>query len=193
MIELPSYHVAKAKVHLLSPQVLFGLTGGQSIQTTSNISLNLDNGVELVATYCPCSRLPILPMTFTIVTCNLWSDAFVYTDHTSSVYINILGQLKNNWSGAQKETLLWHQRLSHASIPWVQLLMCNCKWLKAHSSHESLHVGPFIYCKEPHGPVCNISCLKCASCIAAKATICKPGIWSGGLQPPSQEKLWQIC
>ena len=102
-------------------------------------------------------------MSSSTITCNLWSDAFVYADRTPSVYANIIGQLNTN------------------------LLMCNCKWLKAHSSCQSLHAGPFIPCKEPCGPVCNISCLKCASCIAAKATICKPGICSGDLQPPSQK------
>ena len=96
MIELPDYHVAKAEVHLLSIQVLLGLTGGQSIQTTSNISLNLDNGVELVATYSPHSRLPSLPLTSTTVTHNLWSNAFVYTNNTSPIYSNILGQLNTN-------------------------------------------------------------------------------------------------
>ena len=92
MIELPGYHIAMAEVRLLSPQVLLGLSGGQLIQTTSKVSLTLDNGVELVATYCPCSRLPILPMGSTTITCNLWSDAFVYTDCMSSIYTNIPGQ-----------------------------------------------------------------------------------------------------
>ena len=109
MIELPGCHIAMAKVRLLSPQVLLGLSGGQLVQTTSKVSLTLDNGVELVATYCPCSRLPILPMGSMTVTCNLWSDAFVYASNTSSIYTNILGQLNNNLSAAQKETLLWHQ------------------------------------------------------------------------------------
>ena len=100
MIEIPGYHIAKAEVHLHSLQVLLGLSGGQSVQTISNISLNLDNGVELVTTYCSCSQLPILPMSSSTITCNLWSDAFVYADRTSSVYVNVLGQLNTNLSVA---------------------------------------------------------------------------------------------
>ena len=63
--------------------------------------------------------------------------------------------------------------------------MHDCKWLQTHDSCHALHTGPFIPCKEPRGPVCDISNLKCASCITAKATIRKPDCCP--VIPPSQK------
>ena len=59
-IEVPCYHIPKAEVRLLSPQVLLGLAGGELIQTSADVRLCLSNGLVLIANYCPRSRLPLL-------------------------------------------------------------------------------------------------------------------------------------
>ena len=77
MVELLGYHIPKAEVCLLSPQVLLRTIGGQALQTTMNIEISLDNGIELCAIFCPRSNLPILPLTTKIQGKNkFWDNAF---------------------------------------------------------------------------------------------------------------------
>jgi hypothetical protein len=80
MVELLGYHIPKAEVRLLSPQVLLRTIGGQALQTTINIEISLDNGIKLLAIFCPRSNLPILPLTTKIQGKNkYWDNAFGYT------------------------------------------------------------------------------------------------------------------
>ncbi len=85
---------------------------------------------------------------------------------------NILGDNNTNLSASQKELLLWHQRLSHASIGWVQSLTRKKQWLTS-EGNKLMHSGPFIVTKN-NAPTCDVSCLKCAACLCAKATIKTP-------------------
>ena len=173
-LELPAYHMPKAEVRLLSPQVLLTLAGGESRQTASGVHICLGSGIELAAPICPRSNLPILafhchtdsaPRSF-------WSDAFAFT--ATDVSQSVLDDSNVNLSAAQKETLLWHHRLSHASISWIKLLMRDRKWLKDHYDETSLHQGPFIPCKHPRSSVCDTSSLKCTACLCAKAHVRSP-------------------
>jgi hypothetical protein len=86
---------------------------------------------------------------------------------------NILKDENTNLSISQKEMLLWHQRLSHASIGWVQLLMREKQWLKGEEGDSSLHSGPFIVAKHK-APTCDVTRMKCAACLCTKATIKTP-------------------
>jgi hypothetical protein len=61
-IELLGYHLPKADVRLLSPQVLITTTGGQLLQTDKGIDISLNNGINLFAQYCPQSNLPLIPL-----------------------------------------------------------------------------------------------------------------------------------
>jgi len=69
---------------------------------------------------------------------------------------NILGEENTNLSISQKELLLWHQCLSHASFGWVQTLMRKKQWLKSEQDNL-LQSGPFIVAKTmlQHAMVCN--------------------------------------
>jgi hypothetical protein len=42
------YHIPKAEVHLLSPQVLLRTIGGQALQTTTNIEISLNKWDQTV-------------------------------------------------------------------------------------------------------------------------------------------------
>jgi hypothetical protein len=115
MVELLGYHIAKAEVHLLSPQVLLRTIGGQALQTTTNIEITLDNGIKLCAKFCPRNNLPILSLTPKIQgKNNFWDNAFGYTLSNVSDTRSILSQVNTNLSSSQKELLLWHQRFLHA-------------------------------------------------------------------------------
>ncbi len=61
-IEVPGYHMPKAEVCLLSPQVLLQTIGGHSNQTANGIDISLNNGINISATYCKQSNLPIIPL-----------------------------------------------------------------------------------------------------------------------------------
>ena len=119
-VELPGYHIPKAKVRLLSPQILLKTIGGQSQQTTKGIAVSLDNGIEMNAILCPRSNLPVIPLAVANLTKScLWTQAFgfsVDTFHDLPLIRSVLYQENTNLSESQKELLLWHQRLSHASI-----------------------------------------------------------------------------
>ena len=177
VLELPGYHIPNAEVRLLSPQVLLATVGGQAIQTTTDLRIHLNNGISLVARYCPHSNLPLLPCCENAASC-FWSNAFKFSDSTTlsfSINHSVLMQYNDNMSESQKELILWHQRLSHASISWIQPLMRDHKWLKSNYSENSLHQGPFIPCKELRTTKCNTQGLKCAACQMAKACTRSPG------------------
>jgi hypothetical protein len=130
-VELLGYHIPKAEVRLLSPQVLLRTIGGQALQTTTNIEITLDNGIELCATFCPRSNLPILSLTTKFQEKNkFWDNAFGYTLSNVSNMHSILSQVNTNLSSSQKELLLWHQCLLHALLSWIQILMRDRKLLK---------------------------------------------------------------
>jgi hypothetical protein len=148
-VELLGYHIPKAEVPLLSLQVLLRTIGGQALQITMNIEINLDNGIELCATFCPRSNLPILSLTTKIQGTNkFWDNAFGYTLLNVSDMCSILSQVNTNLSSSQKELLLWHQRLLHALLSWIQILIHDRKWLKDKNNNAALlHSGPFITAK----------------------------------------------
>jgi hypothetical protein len=129
-VEVKGYHMPHASVRLLSPQVLLQTIGGQSLQTTKGISLTLNNGVKLFATYCPQNNLPLLPLARPDDNDRcFWSHAFGFNANEfhkiNSVRSSLLHNNNTNLSQSQKEVLLWHQRLSHASVQWIQSLMRN--------------------------------------------------------------------
>jgi hypothetical protein len=106
-----------------------------------------------------------------------WSSAFGFNmaniDEINRIRPTLL-QININLSSSQKELLLWHQWLSHASISWVQLLMRNESFLPCNNDHTAaLHIGPFIKTKS-HAPSCDTMSLKCAACLCAKAAVQLP-------------------
>ncbi len=173
-IKVVGYHIPTAEVRLLSPQVLLQTVGGHAFQTVQWIDFTLDNGFQMVAKFCPQSNLPLLSLAPPYQEIfSFWDEAFGYSI-TNLQAINkirsILGAENTNLSSSQKELLLWHQKLSHALLNWVQMLMRNRKWLKSQSNDdEALYSGPFIRIKS-RAPVCDIAHLKCAACLCAKAS-----------------------
>ena len=107
ILELPRYHIPNAEVCLLSPQVLLMTIGGHVSQTTALYRVNLDNVIELVAQYCPCSNLPLLSC------CDqkdcFWSRAFDISEESTLAFTiqqNVLLPENTNLSASHKELLL---------------------------------------------------------------------------------------
>lgn len=186
-IELLGYHIPSADVRLLSPQVLLDTFGGQGIMTGSGIDFALSDGNRFSASLCPRSNLPLIPLALHPMR-NFWNEAFGYTlPNVQAIQgvKSLLSQENTNLSSPQKELLLWHQRLSHASLDWIQMLMRDRKYLSATNADSSLHSGPFIKTKS-RAPVCDVSKLKCSACLCAKASVRSPSDQS---PRPSQKKL----
>ena len=181
-LELHGYHIPGVEVRLLSPQVLLSTFGGHTTQTTRKIEVCLANGMILHAHLCPRSCLPLLPFVPEIDHHSFWADAFAYSADDVATTKSILGSANQNLSGSQKELLLWHQRLSHANLAWIQSLMRDRKWLEDPTAASSLHTGPFISTSS-RAPTCDARGLKCLACLCAKATTRTSKIASKAILP----------
>jgi hypothetical protein len=154
-VELLGYHIPTAEVRLLSPQVLLHTFGGEGIITRAGVDFALSDGNKFSASYCPQSNLPLISLALR-ASRNFWNEAFGYTVtdvQTIRGVKSLLTQDNTNLSSPQKELLLWHQRLSHASLDWIQMLMRDRKYLLATNANSSLHLGPFLRTKSCV-PVC---------------------------------------
>ena len=194
-IDLPGYHIPNAEVRLLSPQVLLSTVGGSSkaIQTPADLIFCLGNGVELQAHYCPRSNLPLLSICdHASDVRSFWHDTFDISENEATAFTaskSVLDSNNANLSAAEKELLLWHHRLSHASMPWLQPLMRTKKWLRVNHSTESLHQGPFLPCREERTASCQLNGIRCAACLASKATTRSAGARHQSHDTPSQQSL----
>ena len=140
----------------------------------NKIKFSLDNGHQFSAKFCSQSNLPLIPLAQNQQR-NFWNKAFGYTVNNISTVNelrSILASDNTNLSSSQKELLLWHQRLSHTSLDWVQMLMRDRKWLPSHDE-ESLHKGAFIKTRS-RAPTCDVAGLKCTACLCAKASCRSP-------------------
>ena len=197
-LELVAYHIPNTEVRLLSPQVLLQSCPkeAKNVQTTADILLCIDSGVELQALYCPCNNLSLLSISDEAPESkSFWHDAFHITDNDVFAFAaetNVLDEKNANLTKAEKELLLWHDRLSHASIWWLQPLMRTRKWLKDNHSMESLHQGPFLPCKEQTTASCSLNRLRCAACLASKATTRSAGARHESRDTPTQSRLQQL-
>jgi hypothetical protein len=179
-VELLEYHIPNAEVHPLSPQVLLKTIGGCTLQTVNGINIVLDNGNNFGATFCPHSNLPMISLALdnNAKQC-FWNTAFGFSvDSFGDINTiqNILHQANTNLSSSQKELLLWHQRLSHASVKWIQAMMQVRNWLPSNDGNNTaIHLGPFILTKMgSRAHSCTTSTLQCAACLCAKASTRSP-------------------
>ena len=171
VIEMKGYHMPNASVRLLSPQSLFDAVGGHGVQNREKYSLHLPGDIQLDAPYGR-ANLPVLPLVDSDYhpTC-LWAKCFAFSADDKSIWSdNILAAANQNLSLAQKELLLWHQRLSHAGLSAVQNLCRQRRSKNVESVGEliDLRDGPCLPCAFDVPSTCCAG-LKCAACLNAKA------------------------
>ena len=162
------------------PQALTQLLGGTWVERNdgSGVLIKLPSGSSFFAPYAPRSRLPVLPMLSSPLPAYLTTsrgihDTFSITSADLTALASesdVLHRSNNNLTDSQKELLLWHQRLSHASIHWVRLLLRPRSFLSTMDNEAALHQGPYLPVSNDFVPrEASISQIKCASCLAAKA------------------------
>ncbi len=108
------------------------------------MKIYLENGLILHAHLCPRSCLPLLPFVPSDTPTSFWCDAFAYSVANVAQTKSILSSANQNLSSSQDELLLWHQRLSHADLTWIQTLVHDQKWLDDLTTASFVHTGPFI-------------------------------------------------
>eukprot|EP00956_Cyclotella_meneghiniana_P034902 scaffold109269_cov39-Cyclotella_meneghiniana.AAC.2 len=201
VLDVPGYHFSSPNnsgVRLLSPQLLTqGGKGSFRSDDGYNLDICLKDGFTLRGTIDPNgTNLPQLPLASN-------SDAQQYSTvgvdtldvpSSPSSYefgFNVMGENNVNLTASQKELLLWHQRLSHVDINQVQSLLQSRSHLKASDDNDNaLHSGPILSAVNVGVTRCDVSKVKYAACLLAKAKRRTPDSTRGyQSKPPDNEML----
>ena len=176
IIRATAYWVPEADIRLFSTQSYFQEhEGGRLIQETNRIVVDLPNSqgdISLEFPYHPVSNLPLMLLDQSEndvvgLTCRQRANL----GSTASDAYGILSDQNLNLSPAQKELLLWHNRLGHAGFAWIQSLMRPRKGVEGDPSEPA-----FIPTKYPQtAKLRQEEYPNCAACLMAKAHRKSPG------------------
>ncbi|KAL7461644.1 LOW QUALITY PROTEIN: hypothetical protein ACHAXS_003697 [Conticribra weissflogii] len=169
-LQVLAYHIPNAEVRL--PSSRFG-----HLWYSQAATFSLGTGQVIAAPVSPTNNLPLLHPAPAGGTSSFWSSAFDFdpiSQTTCANSLSVMSELNSNLSAAQKEVLLWHQRLSHANVHWSQSLLRDRKWVQQSIDRGQSSDGAFIPCKRERAPVCDIEGLRCAACLMAKAHVRSP-------------------
>ena len=121
-VSTQAFCVPDATIRLFSPQRLFQeAQSGRCVMDHLKTTIELPDGGKLEFPYCPGSNLPLM---FT----ERYEKVGLATSDTPNpsglaTVFDIISQENANLTAAQKELLLWHFRLGHAGLGWIQSLM----------------------------------------------------------------------
>jgi hypothetical protein len=168
---------------------VYAAVGGSGSQDTSQYTMLLPGDIQLDAPYGR-ANLPVLCLVqspFEHPQC-FWSKCFGFKVWDQDLWArNILDASNQNLTLAQKELLLWHQRLSHAGLSSIHNLVCQRRSVKVESEEElvDLRSGPILPCTY-NVPKATCDGLLCAACENAKASRRPPSVRGTYLLGPSQ-------
>ena len=163
MIRTRAYHVPKADIRLMSPQTYFQTheTGKAAIDC-HGMSLTTIDDIDLHFPYHPNSNLPLL-----------WQKDDVqvggFERHNKLNVMRFLNLTKSktlivpenhNLNAKERELLLWHYRLAHASFGWLQNLMRPVKMAEGEAQPPIVPTS----CQGTR----NVDHPKCTACMLAK-------------------------
>jgi transposase InsO family protein len=179
IIDVKGYHVPRASVRLLSPQTIIQLDKSgdtKAEQGLHDFRITMKDRTVLLAPYGR-ANLPVLPM-YVEGKSNIWTYTFSFNATDRDIWKrNVLDEMNQNLSLAQKELLLWHQRLSHAGLTSVHNLCRVRRQPKVDSASDlvPLLTTTSLPCTfNVPGAACGG--LLCAACEVAKATRRNPGV-----------------
>jgi hypothetical protein len=128
-IRTKALYVPSAEVGLFSPQVyLKEHKKGELVCQFDKVLLWLPNGIKLEFLWQELSNLPFMltddmfDNPAKVLTAGI-SHTDLQAVKTASMFPTVLSQSNLNLTGSQKELLLWHQHLGHASLQRVQSLL----------------------------------------------------------------------
>ena len=100
-----------------------------------------------------------------------FDDATVLGDgHSVRNYMSVADESNQNLTRAQKELLLWHWKLGHANLQWIQTL---CR--------EPTNTHRRFVLETHHSKTSSCVLPKCAACMLGKQTRRRPGTNTGAL------------
>jgi hypothetical protein len=179
VIDVKGSHVPRASVQLLSPQAIIHLDKSgetRAEQGLTDFRIIMKDGTILLAPYGR-ANLPVLPIDVEGKS-NIWTYTFSFSASDRDIWKrNVLDEMNQNLSLAQKELLLWHQRLSHAGLTSVHNLCRVRRQPKVDSESDlvPLLTTTSLPCTfNVPGAACGG--LLCAACEVAKATRRTPGV-----------------
>eukprot|EP00804_Cyclotella_cryptica_P004979 CCRYP_014091-RB/>CCRYP_014091-RB protein AED:0.37 eAED:0.31 QI:0/0/0/1/1/1/2/0/446 len=182
-ISIRGYHIPTASVRLLSPQALYKSVGGHGEQDITKYSLVLPDGARqppcFTDVFSECSLLLFLV-----------SMRFFHTSDRDVWARNILAASNQNLTLAQKELLLWHQRLSHAALATVQNISRQRRDSCPSTSSDLVRLpdSPLLPCTY-NVPTTACDNLLCAACEISKATRRLAAVCASHSTPHSHMRL----
>ena len=160
-----AYHVPVATIRLFSPQSYFQESDtklGKGEFDHESLTFTTSDGSKLQFPYHPGSNLPIMFTDWDIPQAGLSASHFQFLrSDTGFETASKLLEDNYNLSLAEKELMLWHNRLGHAGFKWIQDLMRPRK-VEVGGKPES----PLIYTRINGTPNCGVP--RCPACQLGK-------------------------
>ena len=171
-IKTQAYYIPEATVRLFSPQTYFReQQKGHLGLDHSSTTLQLHDGSLLHFPYNTNNNLPLMLPTEPCHIGLTFDDATVLGDgHSVYNYMSVADESNQNLTRAQKELLLWHWKLGHANLKWIQIL---CREPTTNHHHFVLETH--------HAKTSSCVLPKCAACMLGKQTRRRPGTNTGAL------------
>ena len=165
VIRTRAYYVPDSTIRLHSPQSYFNENkAGHCSFDWKEVRIHTPIGNVLHFPFDPQSNIPFMYLDQEVCQAGLTASQ-IYCLATDTALVNqiqnLLDDRNYNLSKAQKELLLWHQRLAHAGFGWVQDLMFRSKEEVGSESEP-----PILTTKVAGTPRCQAP--KCAACQMAK-------------------------
>ena len=180
-IKTKAYYVPEASIRLFSPQTFFQeQQAGKLVLDHKKTQLQIPDGTWLEFPYNSSSNLPFMltgnvnHMGLTFEDATMLGDGYSVKSALSTAnhsgLMNVADETNQNLTASQKELLLWHWKLGHANMQWIQTL---CRDPKANSRRLVLET------KEAKTTSCVIPL--CAACMLGKQHRRTPHSNHGGL------------
>ena len=108
-----------------SPQRYFQENQAGSLTIDCKLAcLTLSDGSIMKFSYNVGSHLPLMLPSDSYGVGMSYEDCLTLSDpKLASSYLNVADETNQNLTGSQKELLLWHWRLSHANMSWIERLL----------------------------------------------------------------------
>jgi hypothetical protein len=123
-----AYYVPDATIRLFSPQVYFqeNQGNGSCLIEATKATVTMPDGTDLVFLYNLHNNLPMMVVDLCsqhLAGLSRHDMGLLSEPAVMDSYLSVLDQVNQNITSAQKELLLWHQKLGHAGFQWNQSLM----------------------------------------------------------------------
>jgi hypothetical protein len=141
LIRCRAFYVPDAKIRLFSPQQYFmDSEGGNLYADRFKTVLTTSDGVSLEFPYNGGSRLPMMLTRDYLVQSNVAGLSLEECSYLASTHAlpSIVDSTNMNLTSSQKELLLWHQKLGHLNMRWIQSLG------RVSQSHDSVRQEPVL-------------------------------------------------